>query len=150
MQSASNMKALNETATRIFSDLLGKLNNQGYVKLTSEVFMPLSMELLQTGITTSYGKANLYSLMHTYVQEGDLMRDPEVCFLVVDNRIDSKDYNNLRVFPISYRQDNLGMDDESVRIEDDEVTNLIPVWQHEHCVFANQWMKNIKEQEFLA
>jgi hypothetical protein len=93
------MKALNHTATRIFANLLNKLNNEEHCKLTSDDFMPLSMELLQTGITTTYGKANLYCLMHTYVQEGDLMRDPEMCFLVVDSRIDATDYNNLHVFP---------------------------------------------------
>lgn len=143
------MKKLNKQATKIFSRLLRKLNNQDHVKLLSDGFMPLVIEKLQEGIQTVYGRATQYSLTHYYEQNGDAMRDPDMCFLVIDLREDLKNEEHLFIFPILFQQDNLGLYEESVVIENNKVTSYKPVWQKAHCTFANQWLLNIKHQGFL-
>ncbi|MFT3703023.1 MAG: hypothetical protein QM802_11670 [Agriterribacter sp.] len=142
------MQKLNQRATKIFCHLLSKLKDEVYIRLSSDGFMPLSVECIANDITTPYGAANLYSLSHTYTQNGDLMRDPEMCFFVIDKRGDPRDYHLMEVYPQMYRQDNLGLYEESVSIEGGKFT-IIKAWQKGHCNFANQWMKNIKEQGFL-
>ncbi len=143
------MKKLNEAATRLFCQLLQKLNNEEYLKLTVKEFMPLCIEKIGSDIGTDEGNATLYSLSHYYEQNGDLLRDPEVTFIVIDNRSHPKDYTNIIIYPASYRQDNVGMNDESIRIEGNRITSFIKTWQYEHCHFATQWLKNIKQQGYL-
>lgn len=143
------MQKLNKTATRIFCVLLKKLNGQQHFKITAPEYMPLSVERLDEDIQTAFGKGTLYSICHYYEQNWDLMRDPEMCFIVVDNRQHSKDYLAVGIFPQMYQLDSLGLYEESIRIENDVVTNCITTWQKGHCSFANQWMKNIAQQGFL-
>lgn len=143
------MQKLNQQATKIFCHLLEQLKDEIYVQLLSDGFMPLSLECICTNITTPYGVANLYSLSHTYTQNGDLMRDPEMCFFVIDKRTDPREYHLVGVYPQMYRQDNLGLYEESISIERGEFT-VIKAWQKGHCNFASQWMINIKEQGFLT
>jgi len=143
------MKKLNEQATRIFCGLLEKLKDQEYVQLKNVGHMPLSMEKITDLIQTDEGPATLYSLSHHYEQNGDLMYDPEVCFIVIDKRQHPKDYAAIHIYPQSFRQDNIGMQDESIHMSNDKITSFIKLWQEEHCLFANLWLKNIKTHGFL-
>ena len=82
--------------------------------------------------------ALIISVAHYYEQNGDLMADPEVTFVVTRG-----DY----VFPISYKQDGLGIDREYVRWEGERVFwNLAA--QNDLARFCTTWMRNIKEQQF--
>ncbi|MBN8876783.1 MAG: hypothetical protein J0I32_04500 [Sphingobacteriales bacterium] len=144
------MKKINPRSTRLFCKLLDKIkDDHQHIKLERESFMPLSFERIQDDVTTPYGMGHVYSLMHTYVQNGDLMRDPEVCFIVVDNRTEPKQYDLIDIYPLLYRQDNLGLYEESIRIEGSAVTSFIKTWQDSHVAFANQWLVNISQQGFL-
>lgn len=143
------MKKINEQATRIFCRLLKRLNNQQHIKIQSDGFMPLSMERLEENIVTPFGVAALYSLCHYYKLNGDLMRDPEMCFLVVDNRKTFNDYQAIEIYPQMYQQDNIGLFEESIRIEDRQIRSYIKIWQHGHCSFANIWLRNIRQQGFI-
>lgn len=143
------MKKLNPAATRIFCRLLERLNDQGYAKLHSEGCMPLTIERLEEGIRTPLGTVTLYSLCHYYEQNGDLMRDPEMCFLVVGNLASRRNGEPVAIYPQLYRQDSLGLEEESIRLENGQVTGYIKTWQQAHCVFANKWLANIKAQGFL-
>ena len=143
------MKKINQQATKIFCQLLKKIHDKEYIKLTSEGFMPLSIECIEQHITTPFGVAKLYSVSHNYEQAGDLMRDPEMVFIVCDTRKDEKDYENIAIYPQMYQQDNLGLYEESVHIKNGQLTTFIKTWQHGHCGFANIWLKNIQQQGFL-
>lgn len=143
------MKQINEPATRIFSRLLEKLGGNESVRLLSEVFMPLTVERLDETVFTENGEGEIISLCHYYEQTGDLMRDPEMCFIVVDNREHSKDYGRLHIYPQYYRQDNTGQEEESIRLKNSRVAGCIKVWQFSHCQIANLWLKNIQRQGFL-
>jgi len=138
------MKQLNTRSTHIFLKLIKKLGEEDHVKIESKSFMPLTLEFLHT-VQTETGSGKLYSLSHTYVQNGDLMRDPEMCFIVVPqpNGIDTL------IYPQMYQQDSLGLYEESVHLNGSTVTGFIPIWQASHCAFANMWLKNILAQGFL-
>lgn len=143
------MQKLNQQATKIFCRLLKKMKGE-HMKLQVQEFMPLSMERLQQDIETPYGKATLYNLAHFFEQNGDRMSDPEMCFLVVDKQTVADDESFIAIFPQMYRLDSLGIYEESILIENGSVTNCIKVWQNDHCNFANQWLKNIRQQGFLS
>ena len=143
------MKTINKTATEVFCRLLRKLAERQYIKLVSEGYMPLSMECILENIETPYGDAKLYSLCHYFEQNGDLMRDPEMCFLVVDNRTESNQYELIGIYPQMYRLDSLGIDQESIRIENSKMVSFREAMQRDHAIFACLWMKNIKQQGFL-
>ena len=111
--------------------------------------MPLTIEKLEENILTPWGVATTYSLSHSYLQNGDLMRDPEMVFILVDNLSDEKDFHGIGIYPQMYQQDNLGLYEESVTIENGQIKSFIKTWQHSHCNFANLWLKNIKQQGFV-
>jgi hypothetical protein len=144
------MKKINEQATQIFCGLLKKLNSRQHLQLVSDGFMPLIMERLEENISTPWSLATTYSLAHYYEQNGDLMRDPEMVFIVVDNRFDEKDMQAIGIYPQTFQQDNLGLYEESARIENGELTKYIKVWQSAHTSFANIWLKNLQQQRFLT
>lgn len=143
------MKKINQTATQIFCRLLEKMGTGTYLKLTASEFMPLVLEQIGEEISTPFDKGKLYSLAHYYEQNGDAMRDPEMVFIVVDNRTDAKDFQMIGIYPQMFQQDNLGLHEESICIEDNKVTTYKPTWQAGHVTFANQWLQNIRQQGFL-
>jgi hypothetical protein len=138
------MNQLNNKSTYIFSKLLKKLGDNDHVKIEVKGFMPLTLEFLHN-VKTITGQGKLYSLLHSYIQNGDLMRDPEMCFIVVTDA----ETNTTLIYPQMYQQDSLGLYEESVHINDGKVTGSIPIWQASHCSFANIWLKNILAQGFL-
>jgi hypothetical protein len=138
------MKQLNRKSTHIFLKLIKKLGGEDHIKLESGNFMPLTLEFLHN-VQSGSAEGKLYSLSHTYVQNGDLMRDPEMCFIVVPD----PDRPETLIYPQMYQQDSLGLFEESVHINDGKVTGFIPIWQAGHCSFANIWLKNILFQGFL-
>ncbi|HMH32126.1 MAG TPA: hypothetical protein VK543_03800 [Puia sp.] len=143
------MKKISTEATRIFCRLLDKLKRHEHIKLAAEGFMPLTVERLEGDILTPYGTGTLYSIAHYYFQNGDIMSDPQMVFIVVDNRKDENDFAAVGIFPQMYQQDNLGLYEESAQIESGKLTTYNKLWQPGHCRFANLWLRNIKQQGFL-
>jgi len=143
------MKKLSLSATKIFCRLLQKLGSDDYLKIPSDCYMPLSIEVIGTQVETPYGYAKLYAISHTYLLNGDLMRDPEMVFIVCDKRQSAKDISFISIYPQLYRQDNLGIYEESVTIRDNKATSYRALWQQDHCRFAAQWFHNIQQQGFL-
>lgn len=143
------MKKLNEKSTRIFCRLLEKLKEEDYTRLTAEGYMPLTIEKIGWNIQTQEGKANQYSLCHYYNQNGDMMRDPEMGFLVIDNRTALNEYKLISIYPQFYQQDNEAIYEESISITSGKVSNYIKTWQDAHCAFANLWLQNIQQQGFI-
>ncbi len=129
------MKRLNQDAKAVFEQLLSKMKN-GYLKLDSgRRFMPAVVE--DIGEIDGYGK--LYSVAHYGELNGDLMRDPDVTFVEKDGEY----------YPVSFRNDYLGVDQEVFTYSNDQVTTINYELQHELADFANGWMRNIKDQQGL-
>lgn len=133
------MKILNKQSTAILNKLFDLAKaNKGNIKLDNSKgdFMPLVVEILEE----VENRAKV-SLAHYYEQNGDLMADPEMCFLI------KKDKLGCMVVPYYYKQDNLGIERESVRFENGECKGYYPKMQADQTQFANIWMKNIKCQQ---
>ena len=132
------MKCLNQTSR---SDLPQADRRNGQGRRSSEDrqrsghFMAVSVEIIG-----SSGLGPLVSVAHYYEQNGDLMRDPDVVFLIGADR---------HVYPISFRQDNLGINLESAYVEDG-VWKVRVKMQAQLCSFCTQWMRNVDDQQQLG
>ena len=150
-----SISKLNRKATAVFCQLLERLDNcaqakvRRYLKIHNGSYLPLSMERLTRGIQTVWGDGTLYGLSHTYEQNGDLMRDPEITFLVVDYRTQPGDFNLIGVYPETYQLDRLGIYQKCIDIEDYHLVSYRPALMRDLTGFSNQWMQNILDQGFL-
>ncbi len=143
------MEFLNLKSTIVFTKLVDTLNN-GYRIIENRPFMPLTIEQIGEQISTPWGIAKLYSFCHYYEQNGDLIQDPEMCFFMIDNRQGfTADFDKVRIAPYSFRQANVGIYEESVRMESNSLTKFHRPMQQSHTEFANQWLGNIQQQGFL-
>ncbi|MFA6084684.1 hypothetical protein [Mucilaginibacter sp.] len=144
------MKTLNQHSTKIFCLLLDRMNGGQHLKIENDPFMPLTIEKVGGNVTTYWGEASLYSLCHYYVQNFDLMQDPEMCFIVVDQRgEDLTAVDKVKIVPYMYQQANLAIYEESITFEGNEMDKYDRTLQLHHVIFANQWLQNIQEQGFL-
>lgn len=131
------MKQLSKESTKTLNKLVGMVED-GYIKVdnTDGVFMSVNVEVIFDD-----DKYKIVSLAHYYLQNGDLMADPEVCFLL--------DKGHGMYYPISYKQDSIGVEEESVEMVNSEIKKVNLSLQLEHTRFANMWLKNIKRQQNL-
>lgn len=143
------MKTLDKNATQIFCRIIEAMNGNRHLKIINEPFMPLTIERIGEQIITPVGAGLPFSLCHYYEQNGDLMQDPEMCFVVVDHRQQDQALQQASIYPYMFRQANLGIYEESIIIENDRLSKRYEKMQAEHALFANQWLKNIKGQGFL-
>ncbi|MDB5158784.1 MAG: uncharacterized protein JWR50_3491 [Mucilaginibacter sp.] len=135
------METLNQFSTKIFCELIGKMQGKDHLKITNEPFMPLTIEKIGEGITTPWGEGEQYSLCHYYEQNGDLMQDPEMCFIITSQQ----NY----IVPYLYTQAALGIYEESILIKNSQMLTYKRTLQLHHVVFANTWLRNIQAQGFL-
>ena len=116
------------TLARLFPEVVS--GEYRYLRLEAgEVMMPLHLEWVG---------ANELSVSHTYVQNGDLMRDPEMTFRV--------DREKGTIEPLTFQQDG------SIQIYQEvypEPNRWIPQLSRDLSTFAQQWFKNISEQGYL-
>jgi hypothetical protein len=131
------MKALNAKAALTLNKLV-QMMDDGYIKLdnTEGSFMPVSVETIFEN-----EKYTIFSLAHYFEQCGDLMADPEMLFIY------SKAMNVF--FPSYFKQDNIGIEQESIVVEGGEIKGYRVKMQSDQTSFANTWLKNIKYQQKL-
>lgn len=138
------LATLNKTATAVFERVveLAKANpdEDGYLHFklnNSPAFMELCAENIYS--CECFGETwECWSFAHYYEQYGDLMRDPEMCFMYSEK--------HHTVIPYMYCMDAFGTYQESVNISENTYK---PRMQREHTSFANRWMGNIKQQQKL-
>ena len=130
------MKCINTRAKLIIQQLYEAMFHESYMlthgshaKINNNpAFMSVVIEKI--GRLPGYGE--VISIAHYGEQSGDLMADPEMEFTIIGG-----DY-----YPISFRNDYLCKHNS---IFEDDGINL-PL-QHDLTTFANQWMRNIAEQQ---
>jgi hypothetical protein len=106
------------------------------LKIEVEGFLPLCVEAIGRGPRGGL----LISIMHTYLQNGDVMRDPDVEVEVIPGMDDW--------LPVSYRQDNLGILRQAVSTEGGVVLfhhGLVPDIKR----FLEVWDRNLRGQGFV-
>lgn len=131
------MKAINPISTATLEKMVSMMED-GYVKIDNSngSFMPVSLEVIFEN-----EKYRIISMAHYFEQNGDLMADPEMCFIHL------KGMNSF--IPSYYKQDNLGIEQESVLFKDGIIKGVRTRMQTSHTVFANMWLRNIKQQQNL-
>lgn len=120
--------------------------------------MPLCIEHIGECSFLGTDHLPIYSFAHYYEQNGDLMRDPDVEFIVCDLRHIAiagglTDTNDLLecvgIWPSRFRQDGILLrDDELIVInEDGKADRYRERMYNDVCIFCSQWFKNIKWQQ---
>ncbi len=107
------------------------MGEKSYIKYESdcEAFMPLHVEMVSDVLT----------LAQTYVQNGDLMYDPRVDFVV--------DYENRKVIPQSFENHGMGVYEEYDVFDGKPETMK---WINEMLAFTDEWLDRIDEQGYSA
>ncbi len=139
------MKSLNSKATQIIQKLYGSMSDPkyrqdedgNYAKIANNPnLMPVVVE--KVGHLTGYGE--IISIAHYGEQNGDLMADPEMTFVIVDGEY----------FPITFRNDYVALYQEVFDYNEDGSPEAIDIkLQSELTSFANTWMNSIQEQQRL-
>ncbi|MPT34786.1 MAG: hypothetical protein E2604_06805 [Flavobacterium sp.] len=144
------METLNTKSRTIFCALIERMGTLDYLKFTNEPMMPLVIEYLNLTISTRFGKGKLYSLCHYFKQNGDQMQDPEMCFIVVDNRTEANsDIDLVSIIPYMFQQALGGIYQESIRFENFKIAEINEKIQRDHTLFADFWLRNIFESGYL-
>jgi hypothetical protein len=114
-----------------YRKLMELLGPEDHRRIENRPFMPLSVEKLDG--------QGFISLCHYGEQNGDLMRDPEVVFLVTDESAK----------PVYFRNDYVGTEHATVPDHFGDVP-VKPHLQKDLDSFCRMWWSNLQEQGFFA
>jgi hypothetical protein len=125
------VKALDNKAEQVFrrlTDGLLKVGNSRRID-NSTSFMPLHVEVIGR-----HGRWPIFSLAHYYEQNGDLVCDPDVTFLLAD-----------QVYPLTFEQGGV-VHQVAVQFKNGAIHLNEPL-QAQITEFCNQWLRNVAEQQ---
>lgn len=103
-------------------------------KMKSGAFMDLNIDFL-----ISTDKGIVISMAHNFVQNGDVMADPDMEIRIVKNAH--------MVEALSYRQDAMGINNHVYT--DDAETHFDVLLKKELNSFLNTWLRNLIEANYL-
>ena len=111
-----------------------------YVKIENPPYMALVIEAIPEP-----GPLNVsaISVAHYGKQNGDLMRDPEMCF-----ELSKPPLSSLVLSAYYFRNDYMGVEQYSRFREGDNYV-FVPPLLEQHESFAKTWDRNLQEQGFL-
>lgn len=130
----ATLKALDAPAQAIFDQLTRDLDTGDARKIDNAkgVFMAVSVDRLTE---------RHYSIAHNYVQNGDLMADPDMTFFKAEDG---------HVYACTFQQDNLGVYRVGLEVTPEGVIEEENTReQNNQAEFANEWMQNIADQQQL-
>jgi len=111
------------------------------VRISVPGYMPLSIE----EIGTSRDGHRLVSLCQYGEQNGDLMRDCDLVFMVTVLS------HGAAAEPVSFRNDYLGIVQNVYRYDETgRRTHVVPTLKQDLKEFAESWFANLKDQGFFA
>jgi len=133
-----DIKCISPKGAKILRAILEPAKIKGHYKLdnTEGAFMPLSVEILVQGEKNNLGYFDI-SICHYGKLNGDLMCDPEMCFIWLKGSW----------YPYYFKNDYVGKEDQSLRFENFEITGIKRSIYKGHLEFAEIWLQNIKEQQ---
>lgn len=131
-QSKSNTRKPNTIPHRNYKKLTGMATGiiegrYSYLKLKAKGFMDLTIEKLSH---------DRISITHHYIQNGDLMRDPDIEMII--------DHERETLMAATFRQDSLGIF-QQVYLEDNRWS---PKLSKKLNSFLNEWLGNIELQRY--
>lgn len=111
------------------------------VRITVPEYMPLLVE--EIGVTQEGHR--LVSLCQYGEQNGDLMRDPDLVFMITDLP------DGTAAEPVSYRNDYLGIVQEVYRYDEaGQRTHVLPALKQDLQEFVRAWFDTLRDQGFFA
>jgi hypothetical protein len=111
------------------------------VRITVPEYLPLSVEQ----IGTSVDGHRLVSLCQYGEQNGDLMRDCDLVFMVIDLP------GGAAAEPVSFRNDYLGIVQDVYRYDEaGRRTHVMPALKQDLKEFGRAWLATLREQGFFA
>ena len=136
------MKHTSKTATKTLEKLRSAAGPAGYASLTAPGFMPLHVEMIDQREPLTGATLELWAISHTYEQNGDLMRDPEVVFL----RVEGLNLDDPSWYPVEYRQDPQILHTLAELGRDMLPVSFIPKAQADVAAFVTTWARNLEQQ----
>ncbi len=138
------MKHLNRTATAIARKLL-QLMEDSADKTSLKIdnapgsFMPVHLEIRNE--IQGYGP--VFSIAHYYTQNGDLMSDPYMEFVILKDK---------EIYAILFEQHGSleAYQEAFMYHEDGSIRGVIPGLQKDMTSFANGWLLNIQRQQKIS
>ena len=148
------MKTLNKTASRIFGTLIQKMGTSDHLKLNNggESIMPVIIERLYKEIDFNGRPGDVYSLSHYYQQNGDLVPDPDMTFVVITPDASTPETSvtersrGVEVIPLTFQN---SMYYTEAIFQSGGKWRISHTEQHDLAYFANMWLKNLKWQQNL-
>jgi len=142
------MKPINSKAAEFFQACVNRIPENETSCILDENKPGSSIMALHIENIGQNKYGDLYSFAHYYEQNGDMMRDPDIVMLRSANP-DALTGKH-QFFPISYRQDGLGMDREYVIFnEDGNGWKIAKKQQADLASFCGQWARNIADQQHV-
>lgn len=127
------MKTLNPKAKAIMNKIVAKMRN-GYLKIdTNPDFMPFIIEEIFEN-----AEYKIYSIGHYSMMNGTRMSDPQQNIVTIKS---TGEY-----LPISLKQDYVGIDENSVIFEDQEIVEEKQT-QSYHAYFCDIWLESLERQQ---
>lgn len=144
------MESINLKSKKIFCNILDEMKGRQHFTIENGDNLPLTVELLDEGIITEYGKGNTYTFCQYYSRNGDLMQSPEICFIYIDNRSDkSKDWDQVLIIPYMYQYAEICMYELSIVIVNYRIQLIHGELQKKHTRLANIWLSELETLGFL-
>jgi len=112
---------------------LNKDNNHRKIDNTEKTFMPVVVEHI--GDIENY---DIFSIAHYFIQNGDMMADPEMTYLRIDGEF----------YPMSFKNASLGIDRQYLLYRNKKIS-YIPSAYNDSRSFTTKWFSNIKQQQGL-
>jgi hypothetical protein len=118
-----------------------------HIRIENAPYMPLVIE----GIGSGPRGQRAISVAHYYSQNGDAMRDPEMCFEVATD----SDGSIVELYPYYFLNDGMGIEQQSVNPDGNDSEGK-PVYRidssmlRDQIAFAVEWDDNIRTQGFEA
>ncbi len=139
------MEALEKNVTEIFCQLINKMDGKEHLRIENFPFESLSIEYLGTTVQTPLGTGKLYSLCHDYFLDGNLFKDTEMGFIVIE-----ADPMNISITPYFYERTGISpLHQLSIVIKNGAIETVHTKLNQRHIVRATSWLKMIKLLKFL-
>ena len=130
------MRSTISKVLKAHGESIESLKAKGAIKILNEPYMPLSLDYLGNN-----GKYDMFAVAHNYIQNGDVMADPDMQF------VDDGTY----WYPTTFQNDGIGVYKEVYEFDvGGNFSKVNPRLKAELESFSRTWARNIDQQGFAG
>jgi hypothetical protein len=127
------LKPIGKAAQRVLETLISGLDTYQSRKIDNAAGTFMAVHVERIG-------EDLFSVAHYFVQNGDMMADPDVVFWKAPDG---------HFYPAEYTQHSLGIYQQLITFENGQPVRFMPRQQADVATFCTTWMRNIRVQQGL-